>query len=308
MPRIKGHGIIPFVAIFASILVLYLYSSQKCESLRMSKVKVNDISLYYEIHGQGQPIVFIAGLANDHTSWQKVIEPYTKQYRVILVDNRGAGQSDCPDYPYTVEMMADDIAGLVQQLGIPAAHFVGSSLGGCIAQTIAHTYPQLVKSIVIANSFTSSFAQSNMRAHLSTRIRLELMNMQVKTGVSTATAIAKLNGIFGYSQSYLSQPGVLDQLEHGTVAVDARAVQNYTNQLHAINTFDSTGWLYAIKVPCLVIASDDDLLASVEQSKLIAQAIPGAQYFCFHKAGHALREEQPELFNKVVLDFLAKQR
>jgi pimeloyl-ACP methyl ester carboxylesterase len=150
-----------------------------------------------------------------------------------------------------------------------------------------------------------------MRAYLYTQICLELSKAQASEASSSgaiASAIAMLNGIFGFSQYYLHKQGVLDKVVHAKAVVDSMAIQNYANQLNAINTFDSTSWLHDIKVPCLVLASDDDLLASAEQGKYIAGAISGSEYYCFQNAGHALREEQPELFNKLVLDFIAKHR
>jgi len=89
----------------------------------MPKIKANNINLYYEIHGQGQPVVFVAGFSGDHTAWQNLIADYAKNYQVVVFDNRGIGQSDCPDYPYTIEMMADDAIGLVKALQLGGSFY-----------------------------------------------------------------------------------------------------------------------------------------------------------------------------------------
>ena len=90
----------------------------------MPKIQVNDVSIYYETYGQGDPIVFISGLGSDHTGWKKVIASYAKQYQATILDNRGAGQSGGPNYPYTIEMMADDVASLVQILHKDKVDFI----------------------------------------------------------------------------------------------------------------------------------------------------------------------------------------
>ena len=118
----------------------------------MSKIKLNDISMYYEIHGNGEPIVFIAGFSVDHTNWSGLIDHFKDNYQVILLDNRGAGQTDVPDGLYSIEDMANDVVLLCSKLGISKAHFVGSSMGGFIVQRLAFSHSDLVKSAIISNS------------------------------------------------------------------------------------------------------------------------------------------------------------
>jgi 3-oxoadipate enol-lactonase len=95
----------------------------------MSVVKVNDINIYYETHGEGEPLILITGLNADITSWAFQTHEFAQKYKVTVFDNRGVGQTDTPDIPYSSEMMADDTAGLLQALDIPEAHIMGYSLG-----------------------------------------------------------------------------------------------------------------------------------------------------------------------------------
>ena len=95
----------------------------------MPTIKVDDINMYYEVYGEGEPVVFIAGLSMDITSSELIIGSLSKKYRVLVFDNRGAGRTDKPDIPYTIEMMADDTAGLLKVLNITQAHIVGVSNG-----------------------------------------------------------------------------------------------------------------------------------------------------------------------------------
>ena len=118
----------------------------------MGQIKINNISLYYEVYGQGEPIVFIAGFGADHTVWAELITRFKNTHQVIVFDNRGAGQTQAPEGPYTIEQMAEDVVELCFKLGIKKAHFIGTSMGGFILQILAHRYESLVKSAVISHS------------------------------------------------------------------------------------------------------------------------------------------------------------
>lgn len=118
----------------------------------MPTVNANEITLYYEIHGAGEPLVLISGLNSDHALYRTIMPQLVEKYQVIIFDNRGVGQSDKPDIPYTIEMMADDTAGLLSALGIEQAHILGASMGGRIAADLALRYPRLVKSLILVST------------------------------------------------------------------------------------------------------------------------------------------------------------
>src|SRR2546427_8353077 len=103
----------------------------------MLYVRVNDIQMYYEMHGDGEPLVVILGLGTDVSEWDGIIRWLAEKYKVLAFDNRGAGRTDKPDIPYSIEMMADDTAGLLQALGIKQAKVLRISLGGGIAPEMA---------------------------------------------------------------------------------------------------------------------------------------------------------------------------
>ena len=118
--------------------------------------KVNDIQMYYEIHGDGEPLVLIVGLATDISEWDGIIGWLAKTYQVLAFDNRGAGRTDKPDTPYSIEMMAYDTAGLMQTLGIEQAHLLGISMGGRIALALALRHPESVKKLVLVSTSARS--------------------------------------------------------------------------------------------------------------------------------------------------------
>jgi 3-oxoadipate enol-lactonase len=118
----------------------------------MPTIRVNDIDMYYEIHGEGEPVVLIAGLNSDHTLYTAIIPKLAERYQVVAFDNRGVGRSDKPDIPYSIDMMADDTAGLLNTLGIQQAHILGTSLGGRIAASLALRYPSQIKSLILVST------------------------------------------------------------------------------------------------------------------------------------------------------------
>jgi 3-oxoadipate enol-lactonase len=261
----------------------------------MPIIKTNNINLYYETYGQGQPLIFISGFSGDHTAWQTVIHNYADHYQVIILDNRGIGKTDCPTYPYTTEMFADDIAGLVNALQIGPVHFIGHSYGGCIVQNIAYKYPELTKSIVLV----CTTPKLNIRCKLYTEARLELIKAD-----APETSIMKFITLLCWSKKHLNEPNMVETMIQGDFY--PITITGYENQMHAALTFDSRSWLNQIKCPCLVLAGDDDILATVKDGEYLSQKIPHAEFYCFKDVGHVPHCEQPDIFNSLVHSFLNK--
>lgn len=118
----------------------------------MPTVSVDGLRMYYELAGAGPPLVLIAGLGLDLSECGQLIDALSAHYRVLAFDNRGAGRTDKPDEPYTIEQMAGDTAGLMQALGIERAHVVGMSLGGRIALDLALEHPSRVRSLILVST------------------------------------------------------------------------------------------------------------------------------------------------------------
>jgi 3-oxoadipate enol-lactonase len=129
----------------------------------MPYIQVNDIQMYYEIHGDGEPLLLIVGLGTDISEWDGIIRWLAKTYQVMAFDNRGAGRTDKPDMHYSIEMMADDTAGLMQMLGMKQANVLGISLGGRIALELALQHATSVKKLVLVS--TSARIIKNWRRH-----------------------------------------------------------------------------------------------------------------------------------------------
>lgn len=118
----------------------------------MPTIHINDIQMYYEIHGDGEPLALIVGLGTDISEWDSIIHWLAQKYRVIALDNRGAGRTDKPDQPYSIEMMSSDTEGLLHALAIERAHILGISMGGRIALALALAHPERIARLVLVST------------------------------------------------------------------------------------------------------------------------------------------------------------
>jgi 3-oxoadipate enol-lactonase len=265
----------------------------------MSITKVGDINLFYKEFGQGEPVVFISGFAADNTTWNGIIDEFAKSYRVIVFDNRGVGLSDCPDYPYTVDMMTDDVVLLCQALSIKNAHFIGNSLGGCIVQNLVYKFPELTKTAVIGNSFS----KLNSRLKLWVEARAALFKCNIPEEILFKYTLPQL-----YSNNFLARSGMIENLIQLMKANSSPVTElGFCCQMQALFNFDSSAWLKEITRPCLVICGDDDLLADMAEAHKLVELIPNAQHYCFKNVGHLPHIEEPKMYNKLVLDFIAQR-
>lgn len=267
-----------------------------------------NISIYYEEYGQGEPIVFIAGFSAAHSDWNAVAQICATKYRVIVFDNRGIGQSDCPDFPYTAELLADDTKELCDALGIKQAYFVGNSMGGFVVMMLAHRYPDLVKAVVISNA-NMKLENFFTGCRLFLEALLELMklaNMQKNLSDKINEICVKINLGWIFSNAFLNKPGIVDKLVRSNSENKYPMTEKgFINQINVSLTFDASQWLKEIKCPCLVVASDEDKVVPASEVEKVAQVISNAQYFLFTGVGHLPHVEQPDKFAEILFNFIA---
>jgi pimeloyl-ACP methyl ester carboxylesterase len=126
--------------------------------------RINELGIYHEVRGDGRPVLLIGGLGSDVSTFGGIIARLVEGNRVIAFDNRGAGRSDKPDIPYSIEMMADDAVGLMDALRIERAHMVGISMGGSIALELALAHPDRVTGLVLISASARKPARLTMSA------------------------------------------------------------------------------------------------------------------------------------------------
>lgn len=261
----------------------------------MPKIKANDLTMYYEIHGSGEPLVLIAGFSVDHTTWLPALEFLKQHYQVILFDNRGAGQTDVPGGDYSVSQMAADTAALCKALGISKAHFVGNSMGGFILQELAGKYPQLVNTAIISNSTMS--IDCVFHVYVDAQLKLLKANAPLE-------ALIQASCCWAFSFDFLVKREMLQpMIEIGLNNPYPFTIAGYEGQYAALDGFNSEKFAGQIKVPVLVVGGDQDLIFSPATVKALADKIPGAKYHCFETCGHLPMVEYPEVFASFVYEF-----
>jgi len=116
------------------------------------KVNVDDVELYYEIHGEGEPIIFSHGWMCDCSVWNSQINFFSKKYKVIVYDHRGHGKSDKPKANYSIETLSNDLYSIIKELNLDKVTLVGHSMGGMTALTFALNHPDKVSKLILVGT------------------------------------------------------------------------------------------------------------------------------------------------------------
>jgi len=262
----------------------------------MPKLNVNGVNLYYELHGSGHPLVLIAGFTCDTTFWTPILTQLQKQFKILIFDNRGVGQSDCPDTSFSIETMAQDTLELVERLNLKKPHILGHSMGGCIAQMLAHHHADRFDRFAICNSLIKFNPVSRQFATFRLHLREE--------GISPHLLIEEgLPWVF--SADFLQDSrNVQIAIEKGLKNPHPQSLVGYKRQLEALVTFDSNPWFHEIKAPTLIINGMEDILCPHDSEKL-AKEIRGAKLINFPCMGHVPLIEEPEEFCNFIIHFLS---
>ena len=261
----------------------------------MPFAKVNDIEIYYEVHGKGPPLFCIAGFSNYHATWLPFIELLSNTYKLILFDNRGSGQSTAPPPPYTIDMLADDTTELMDALNIESAFMVGSSMGTAIIQTIALKDPKRVKKGVLI----SPFAQLPHTSLLKSSTAGKLIQAQAPLPLIIESVIP-----WFFSNDFISDSEKLkskaEEMENNPYP---QTFDGFLGQLQALETFDLRKKLQSISPPMLLIAGEQDLSTPMYCAKELELNLPHATLYSFPKMGHMAHIERRKEVSKLIRNF-----
>lgn len=261
----------------------------------MAKVQVNGINLFYEVHGAGEPLLLIYGLAGRGNGWKFQVETLSSRFQIITFDNRGVGETDQPQEAFTLGDIADDVAGLLDHLGIASAFVFGISMGGMIAQEFALRHPDRVRKLALGCTHPGIKHCVASPAWV-TEIFKSLPGKPREQVVRECTPI-------NYSPHTQQQrPELIESLV--PLFVDNRQrLHGYTNQINAIWAFDVFDRLPQLSAPTLVMTGTDDVLVVPANSRIIAERIPNARLIEFPEAGHLFFIEKAEEVNQALLEF-----
>jgi len=233
---------------------------------------VNGLRLYYELHGDaGEPLVFVHGYIGDSTDWRCQVPEFSRDYRVLVLDNRGHGRSDAPTdrAAYTVEHMKADLEQLVDHVGFERYHLVGHSMGGAVAQEIVLSNPQRLLSLTLHDT-TFWAGDHDTPGGTPPYIPPELAE-QSKRHVASMSQEA----LAGCWSGWTGWPGTLERA-------------------------------HQIGAPTLIIYGDRDASRIIDGSRKLAELIPHAESVVVPGAGHSPQLERPELFNQALRRFLER--
>lgn len=258
--------------------------------MHMYFCKSDGAKLYYQITGNGPPIVLLhpVGLCSEY--WQIQEKAFSKKYTVISIDFPGYGNSDKPDGPFTLEDFASDVANLLRGLDFKSFVLCGQSLGGMVAQIVAVKWPELVAGLVLAN--TTPYGDQEV---------MEKRASIVETGGIAAEVDDTLKRWFT-EETLRNNPSLVERIRRRLLANDPQ-VHGWT--WRAIGNFNVLNENHAVRVPCLVIVGDRDPSTPPHLSKEIAKRISGARYFEIPEAAHMAFLEKPDAFISAVEPFLA---
>ena len=262
----------------------------------MPVATVGDVKINYAVQGEGDWLVLVGGYASGNwQAWGAQLTELAKSFRVLAFDNRGIGESDVPDYPYTTQMMARDTLGLMQQLGIDQAHVFGKSLGGNIGQWMALEQPQRMRSLVM----TSTFAKPDQRRAA-----------MVKWWMATAQH-AGYDKLFPGLMTYFYTAEYYDANVESIVRtvqalIDAkRPLKGFLHMGDSILTHDTFDRLSGIATPSLLMGGAEDIITPPRHMEEMGRRMPNAICHIIPKTLHGFMVERPDSFGMIV-DFLKR--
>jgi len=264
----------------------------------MPKTTVNDISIYYEIHGpEDAPVLVLNNgvLMNAATSWVFQTRALSRRYRLLQYDCRGQGQSDHPAEAYSMQQHADDLASLLEVLGIPDAHIAGISYGGEVGQAFALQYPQKTRSLILADTVSQ----------VGPELEMVIASWIDAAKRGAADAFFHATVPWNFSPAFIAaNPLLMADAKKRYQDLDFAAVVRLCECFLEV---DFTERLTEIRAPTCILYGQKDILKGRDYAEILKHGIPHAEVHEITGAGHASCWERPEIFNSIVLGFLSKQ-
>ena len=263
---------------------------------------VNDIEIYYEIHGSedSTPLVLIEGWGEFLWCWFRQLPELIKSHRTLVFDNRGVGKTSKPDYPYPVEMMAKDLKMLMDEIGFEKAHIFGQSMGGFIAQQFAISYPEKVLSLILS---TTHFGGKN---HIPIPNNTLMAMWAYPTETITKEEATAIRRSVAYSPKYLRNNKDLFKLMDRWLEENPQQTQALLNQSNIGYSLDSEKDLGKIISPTLILHGESDLIIPIKNAELIHDRIPTSRLMILRNAPHRIAIEKYKQFNSEILNFISE--
>jgi pimeloyl-ACP methyl ester carboxylesterase len=243
------------------------------------------VRLNYELHGDGPPLILLEGLGGDIPGWRRNIPVLARELLVVAYDFRGNGNSDEPPGPCSMATFVDDTVALLEALGIDRAHVYGQSFGGMVAQEMALTTRERVRTMILAAT------------HAGRASAVQVKDAKVPKGEPWRSLYAP-----AFPDAHPEH--VAEDLRIG--AAQPKHLVGGRRQWEAMQGFDSYDRLPALRVPTLVLHGTEDLVVAPENAEILARRIPGAELVWLEGTGHLYHSERADEADAAVLDFVRK--
>lgn len=261
----------------------------------MAYFTFNDKKIYYEVYGEGEPIVVLNGIMMSCASWKEFIEPFCANNQLILLDMLDQGKSDKMDGPFSQKLQVEVVLGLIDHLGLEKVHLVGISYGGEVAQQFAVKYGSRLNRLVL---FNTTPATGPWLKDIGDAWNLASDNPDAYY-LTTIPVI--------YSPVFYREHN--DWMEHRKEALRPvfsnrdfiESMIRLTNSAADYNVLDE---IHNIHVPTLVVSCQEDYLTPMEEQRRMVSRIPNCEYVVIPGCGHAAMYEKPVLFTTLTLGFI----
>jgi pimeloyl-ACP methyl ester carboxylesterase len=267
----------------------------------MSQVKVDGLTINYDVQGEGEPLLLIPYLSADHACYAFQLPAYTEHFSCIAIDLPGSGESDKPPGPYSTEGYADQVAAFLGAIGIEHIHVAGVSLGAAVGMHLAVRHPGRVRSLSLHSAWDTS------DLYLTTVVELW---RTLASSLPTAADVV-IQGIFPLCftpEMYVSRPEFVDTLVDFVRSRPAQPLDAFLAQTDAAVAHDVSPVLGQVDVPTLITVGAHDLVCSPRFAERLNSRIGGSELVVFEHLSHGGLHEDPETFNRATLDFLLRQR
>lgn len=255
--------------------------------------------MYYELHGDGQPLLLIRGLGSTCDGFAAQVEGLAPHFRVISFDNRCVGRTEQPQQPFTIADMADDTAALLDALEVESAHVFGVSLGGMIAQELVLRHPGKVRRLALG--CTHAGPRTASRAP---EWAMQIFNES--RDMPRPEALRHSIPLLFAKKTVDDNPELVEEALR-VMAYNNQPKSSYLLQLGAVMMHDTFDRLPHINHTTLVLTGTEDTLVDAGNSRLIADRIPGARLIEFPETGHVFFTEKPDDVNQELIGFFRSQ-
>lgn len=263
----------------------------------MPVTEVGNLNLYYEIIGQGDPLVMIRGVGSNVDHWYDQVPALSQKYKLLVFDNRGIARSSDPGGPFSTRDMAADTIALMEAVGISKAHVLGYSMGGMVAQEMALNHPEKVARLILVATDCGISLRIKAKPE-ATRLFSEM----IRLGTNEAKLAAA--GCLFARQTFERKPQVIQRYTEVSQRFPT-SQKMLAKQWAAVTQHDTCSRLVNIASPTLAITGSEDVLIPPQNAAVMAARIPDAQLISIDDSGHLFLIEKPRQFNDAVIKFLA---